>query len=778
MLAAALIVVLLIASGLAAALLLTPGRGSTPPLEERRSVRAWVDLSSVAAGPVRDEDRWGSVETFAGSRSGTLSYYRQVSLRQTAAAECVLLGGEVWCMMRSNTTDEVLMRYTPTVRGPGWNISFECYAPQAGDTLDPARGEKQIGLTGALIDRRGIALAAVDLSYGTPDENYVRLRDAGAGNATYFSESMLPSATYRNEREGFAPERYLVSFQSMGDGLCTITVLHTSGTMVGRGAVTIPPAWEGPAQLVLSTTSKVLVVQSTDPAVPWMTDTHSGAWIVDNLACRGATAPYPLAGPLYGYASDASSVPSGSFPAGAPRGDAEVTIDGVKAAFNAATGRYEADVAARTIWGMGVNYTILLDGVTVNDSMELTTTLTAPHATVSEWWNGWDWVSVFGLDDCGGPDSALSSYRDYHHPLTAYVMYVGGSSSQTLAYPYLEIGLHAPHDWQGGAIKFWRDAARQADDGVGMLRENYTFASRWDAPANGGRGDTYISMANPGNKATYQQLYALYAAGIRIDGRSSDKEAGSPGNHTQLGSWYDAGGYHGTGAGWTAYRPMDLMDAARLLSWDHERPWNESFGLVNSVAENHGVLRVYGHPNRAISMPELLHWIDDPKTNYSLENWKATDGEVASYIYGRWSTSLSYDTGRSDASTWTYNVGRGSAADAGVWNVPVTIAIDIHGRTVRDITVKDGGRTMRMSSGSLTDLHGARIMDSGYDLRNGMLYVSGMWANGSSISVTFADPAPSALEVACSAPLIMRADRPAGTYRGGDMMAVWTPAAQ
>jgi len=253
-------------------------------------------------------------------------------------------------------------------------------------------------------------------------------------------------------------------------------------------------------------------------------------------------------------------------------------------------------------------------------------------------------------------------------------------------------------------------------------------------------------------------MYALYMAGIRIDGRSSDKNAGSPGNHTQVGSWYDAGGYDGSGAGWYPYRAIDLLDAARMLSWDGAQSWSSAFGLVSEVAENHGVLRVYGHPNRAIAIPQLLHWIDDPKTNYSLENWKATDGEVASYIYGRWSTDLSFDAGSSDATTWVYNVSRADAADAGYWNVPITIGIDLGGRTVGDVVVKDGSRTLRMSTGSLTDLHGARIMDSGYDIRNGVLYISSMWADGSKITVTFEETPGPTLDLTPTTPMIMRAD--------------------
>lgn len=766
MLAAILMVAVVIVSGLATVLLFEHGSSGETTTEDHRTARAWVDLGAIPSGEVRAEDRWGTVETFSGAATGTLNYYHQASFHQTSGTESVVLDGEVWCMMRSNTTGAVLLRYTPSIQGPGWNISFECYAPQAGDALDPAAGRQQIGLTAALVDLRGSILAAVDLSYGTPGDNYVRLREVGTGNTTYFSEAMAPSTTIKGSLEGFSPERYLVSFMSMDNRSCLVTVMRTSGTVVGHSVIDIPPSWGGAAQLVLSTTSNVLAVKTSDPSVPWVVDTHAGAWVVDNLACRGATAPYPLAGPLYEYSAEGAAVPTDELVAG-PYGDASVTIGGKSASFNGTTGRYEADLKLAAGWGREVPYTVDMDGVVVDDTMEMTTVTSAQNAYISEWWNGWDWVSVFGIDDCAGPDSALNIYKGYQHPLTAYVLASGGSSTQTLTYPYVEIALHCPHDWQYGAVKFWKDAVDQAHDGVDFLKGNYSYASRWDAPANGGKGDTYISMANPGNKATYQMLYALYQAGIRIDGRSSEKEAGAPGNHTQLGSWYDPGGYEGSGAGWYPYRSADLMDADRQLSWDMNRNWSTAFGIVSSVAENHGVLRIYGHPRvndratgASIMIPDVLHWIDDPKTNYSLENWKATDGEVASYIYGKWSTDLSFDASGSDASTWTYNVSKADATAAGYWNVPVTIAIDLHGRTVKDIVVRDGGRTLTASTGTLHDLQGARIMDSGYDLRNGVLYVSSMWSGESKITVTFEDHTAAALDLTPITPMIMRpADR-------------------
>jgi hypothetical protein len=160
---------------------------------------------------------------------------------------------------------------------------------------------------------------------------------------------------------------------------------------------------------------------------------------------------------------------------------------------------------------------------------------------------------------------------------------------------------------------------------------------------------------------------------------------------------------------------------------------------VDRVAQNQGVLRVYGHSNEAdpLKIREFLHWIDEPKTNYSLENWKATDGEVASYINGRWSTNVKFNEGASTGDAWSFNITRKDPKATGHWNVPVTVAVDLAGRTIKDVVVQDGGKSYRMSDGTLHDLNGARVMDPGYDVRNGTLYVSQCWGASAKLTVTF-----------------------------------------
>jgi hypothetical protein len=734
MLVAVALVIVVIAAGLASALLFSSVSPRDSPVSEDRTARVWVDLSSVSSGPITAEDRWGTVETFSNAKVGTTNYYRNVSLTQSPRVDSVVLDGYVWSMITADAQDQAFLRYTPEFKGPSWNVSFEVYAPQGGNFFDPAWGLQQIGLTATLVNWNGTRLASADLSYGSPNGSWVRITDIAGGSLYNLSDRILPPNIYKSNVEGTPPQRYIVSFQHSGGDVCTVTIYHTSGIVIGQAQIVIPPSWGNPAQLVLSTTSHVLNRQGMDAPL------NCGAWVLDNFACRGATTRYPVAGPVYEYAGSGSTVPMRNATFGSEQVGASIIIGGVEARYNATTGRYEADLPLDVQWNKRIDYSVDLDGVRVNDIMSVTMFSSTAHASVANWWNGWDWVSVFGEDDCDGPATALTTYAGYDHPLTAYVMDAAGSSSDILA-TQSEIALHNPHDWQTTGQKTWPEAVSMATRGMAFLEANYQYASRWDAPVNGGSGDTYISMANPGNRATYQLMYALFDAGIRVDGRSTDG-SGAPGNHSQIGSWYSPNGADNNG-GWYPYAPIDLMDANRGLSWDNVRSWSSLIGQVDSVAQNHGVLRVYGHPLGVdpIKIPEFLHWIDDPKTNYSLENWKATDGEVASYIYGRWSTNVNFNEGSSTGDAWSFNITRKDPKAEGYWNVPVTVAIDLNGRTVKDVVVQDAGKSYRMSDGTLRDLNGARIMDPGYDIRNGTLYVSQCWGPSAKLTVTFEDRA-------------------------------------
>jgi len=162
------------------------------------------------------------------------------------------------------------------------------------------------------------------------------------------------------------------------------------------------------------------------------------------------------------------------------------------------------------------------------------------------------------------------------------------------------------------------------------------------------------------------------------------------------------------------------------------------------MAEHGGVRRVYDHGSVATGYESLLGWIDNVKTNFSYENWKATDGEVASYVYGRWSTDVVYDQFSSNGTITAYDVKRQDPIAAGYWRVPVTIAFNASGRTLVDINITEGNHTYLKSDGTLRNLYAKRIMDVGYDIRGETVYVSYFWNATSKLSFVFSDEVPPA----------------------------------
>ena len=179
------------------------------------------------------------------------------------------------------------------------------------------------------------------------------------------------------------------------------------------------------------------------------------------------------------------------------------------------------------------------------------------------------------------------------------------------------------------------------------------------------------------------------------------------------------------------------MDASR--QWNTDNP-GQTYERVKVIAERGGLLRVYAHPGYSIKDADILHWIDDDKTNYSFENWKATDGEAASYTYGRWTTDVVHNDGLSNEDTMVFDVGRQDPKAAGYWLVPVTVAIDIGGKDVKRVEVVEGGHTYSSDGAgdfALRDLDGARVMDLGYDIRGQTLYVSHFWNSSAQLRVVF-----------------------------------------
>ena len=123
--------------------------------------------------------------------------------------------------------------------------------------------------------------------------------------------------------------------------------------------------------------------------------------------------------------------------------------------------------------------------------------------------------------------------------------------------------------------------------------------------------------------------YAQYQAGIRIEGISSNQFNGAPGNDSLIGAWgVDPW------AKWDPMGPIDLMDTARQLNTDNTL----DYARILAIAHEGGLARFYNHG--IIKQPDILHWLCDNKSDPSVENWRATDGEAASYYYGRMTTDV------------------------------------------------------------------------------------------------------------------------------------------
>lgn len=301
-------------------------------------------------------------------------------------------------------------------------------------------------------------------------------------------------------------------------------------------------------------------------------------------------------------------------------------------------------------------------------------------------------------------------------PTVAYLLGNGGDAKEILSSDS-ELALHYPHDWQTSRYITASEAVQLSEEGRGFI-DHYTFASKWDDPANGGKGKTFISMANPGDESTMPMLTALWErTGIRIDGTANHI------NSTTLGSWFSKGNYQ-PGV------PFDLMNIDRQICADSGQNWTSLMHIVNTASNQHGVVTVYGHPCDPIKIPQFLHWLVERKTNYSSENWLANQGEIASYIYGRNSLNLSGANGH-------YIISRPDPTKEGYWNVPITVAIKIGNCALAGITIVAHNQTLSTSSGTIQKMNNSRIMSTGYDIRNGVLYVSEFWNQTTSMSVSY-----------------------------------------
>ena len=712
---------------------------------------------------VKEQGRWGFVETLSDVPTGT---HDPSTIALTSGSltlydvdgdeESVVLGGTLYEFSRTNHTNITVASYVPNpmADGLGWNISLELYPTREASSYRPYTSSmSKLGMLVYLSDQSSV-LAGVSLYVAGSSDGGESINIFSAKTSTWskVANDILPATPNKHDDHpegpllsesiyGMSPDRYIVSFRyASGTSACEITIIHTSTGIISKSTVDLPGVVTSSPKLVLG--SNVVIADPVWPS-PY---SPLGYWLVDNIAFRGIASRYVVANPVYEYVTKGYPMwVSVKDVDGNAINDAAVTVAGDQAFFIPSRQRNEVVIDLPVDWNHEVNYSVVADGVEITDRLAVTlmTDLTGQKVSMPLWWNGWAWATVLGDDDCSSPTDARNTYISYNHPATSYMMNAGSGSSSDLLPSQSEMGMHYPHDYLNWPRKLWSEAVISSDSSHDLVENAYTYASRWDDPSYVGVGDMFITVANPGNSGSIQQLYAQYARGTRIMGITSNYANNAPGNHSLIGAWYNQtvparyGDWTAPYSQWYPYTPYDLMDAARGPSVGGAlgaTEWETTFW----VAEHGGVRRIYTHHSVSFGL-NYLSWIDNPKTNFSYENWKATDGEVASYVYGRWSTDVVYDQFASNGTIMAYNVSRQDPITAGYWRVPVTIAFDVAGRTLVDINITEGGKTYLKSDGTLRDLNSKRIMDVGYDIRGETIYVSYFWNASSKLSLVFSD---------------------------------------
>ena len=686
----------------------------------------------IARVSMSGPDFWGVSETFWNITTGTHApkSFGDMVLEETAYTDSVILDGWLFEMSRANMLGTVAT-YSPSGpsgRGPDWNLSVEITRPREASayTANNVTGAGRQALSVYLTDEFDREMAGVRLITGTQENESLELYDPATTSWSKVTEDLRPAFTHDSLSEGYLPDRYVIFYEHANTSdEARVTVWNSGSGVVHSGNVTIPM-------------SSVPDIPRLRFDIDMFTSKYAAyqvmsGWIIDNLVFRSASSRYPVIGPVYEYVEkgeplwlEIEDLYGNSI------ADASVEIAGVPAAFNLANLRYEAEVERAVDWDVPFNYTVVSDGVEIKDSVRVTTLMApADRASIADWWNGWDWVSVFGKDDCQSPLDAYEIYYAYEHPTTSYMQTAITAESEDILPTQSEIALHMPHDYLLWHKKNWTEAEYTADSGHSSLEAFYEFASRWDDPSYVGQGDSYISMANPGNHGSWETVFAEYIRGTRIGGIASNVYLA--GNSSLLGSYWLYGPQQNQIPDWGSWDPhsrTDLMDAWR--GYDSNTNNTNRWNIVKTIAENGGVFRVYNHG--LILDRSFLAWIDDPKANYSYENWKATDGEIASYVYGRQSTDLVVNSS-STPGVWIYDVSRRDPCDAGYWRVPVTVAVDLSEKRLLDIGIESPGWNLSMSQGTLKSLDGKRVMDVGFDIRDDVLYVSYFWNASAKLKV-------------------------------------------
>lgn len=685
--------------------------------------------STAASGP----GYWGSCETFWNVTTGTgsSSAIHGFTLTPYTTTDAVVLDGFLYLMTRANMNGTVATYVPPDPPGRtnDWNLSVEVTRPREGSAYESHNITAAAGIQALVVyltNSTGGILTGVQLVTGDPVNEAILVFSQTTSTWQQMASDLRPAFPHRSDEYGLKPDRYIVSFSHADlSSLVRVTVMNTATGVVFALDVAIAST-EG----------------TEDPQLRFDVDMNAGrvsvynvasGWMLDNLAFRSLLSRYPVAGPSYEVVAESSPLwVQVTDDRGAPVEDATVAINGTEAVYEAASHRYLAFVPRAVDWDVPINYSVLADGVLVNDTMSVSTVLdTVSRISIPKWWNGWDWVTVFGRDDSSTTLSAQQTFLGFDHPSTNYVSSTFLGNSTDLLPTQSEIAVHYPHDYTYWGHKTWAEAMNSTQLRTSTFDSKYWFASRWDDPRYVGKGDSYISIACPGNSASWEQLYAESTTGIRIMGISAQYYLG--GNSSLIGSYWLYGPNLTAIPSWASWDPhvrVDMMDMFRAISTD--RVVTDQWDIARTIAGARGVLRLYNHGT--VATPSFLEWLCEPKTNLSNENWKATDGEVASYVYGRGSVDVSYNES-STTDQWVYNVSRRDPVANGYWRVPVTLAVDISEKGVEDIEIASGNELLRMSDGSLKNLSGARVMDIGYDIRGSTLYVSHFWNESTVLTV-------------------------------------------
>ena len=647
--------------------------------------------------------------------------------------ETVILGGQLVSIVREPMSNAAVMSFTPKAPEGTWTMSSEVY-PSKDRSVHHSYGVPA-PCSGMMItlESGGEAVAAAALYVGESGQEGVRVRLGQNGGWTTVLDDVLPGyssrhdpspASVRNQEGmyGNRPDHYVVGFEHLGDEV-SISIHYTAGgasELLYRNSVVSGPMVA--PRMVYSADAEI--IRSVEDYIVM------NCWYIDNMRFTNDVSRYAETDPSYEYIFKGQ-------PAylslrdldNLPITDASVTIGGRDAAYVAEHQRYEAYLGQDVDWATKVPYSVDVDDHSFDGVLHITTMSELAYGVdLPLWWNGWDWVSVFGVDD-PGPSNALSTYYRYEHPVSSYMISPSGTSEMMLP-THSELAVHAPHDYRCQGTKLWDEAVAAARSGRSGMEGWFAYASRWDDPSYVGRGDTYITKACPANWGSPAMVYAMHDEGFRIMGRTASY-CSAVSTHL-MGAWWDGSDANA----WYPYEPVQLMNIMRSPCTDGEVP-RSTWDWVRDVASKGGVVSSYNHGSYSSSAADLLRWMDTPKTDFDHENWKATNGEVASYVFGRWTTDASYNAAMSNGSALVYDVSRQDPHARGYWNVPVTLSFDLsmlpHG--VSDIVLSEGDRTYRASDGTLAELQAARVMDVGYDIRDGALYVSHFWNSSSRLTL-------------------------------------------